>query len=626
MSISSQSLQQLQQHKRSVELYLRAFWDQGFYLQAQAEESESVDTTQSQFGSRILLAKKLIYLPSQLTLSANQTHYYRTAAMHGALHCVYKSPQFETGDLKLLQRVMIGLVEDLRIEQLAIQRFAGLEKLFLSFHQSIDQTNNSAIQLMARLSRSVLDTDYIDDSSWVNKGRSLIANNRALFANPELSREIGLQLANDMGQMRLPLNAGRYESIIKYRDDNSCLWHQLRHQQQQSLENQSASTSTQNKKLREKTHGRELAFSETETVHNPAQETGHLIENTGEGLEYIRHQPCDAESCEMTAEWDYRSHIYKQNWCRVHLVLAKQTDAGLIEQGIIDQQLTQHKYLLAQLRQLAKRLQMQRRQRRSKLLDGDELDPELMIAAMVALRSQTMPDPRIFMRDENHHSKSLSISVLMDLSESTNARLESSARSPEQSPEQSLEQSLEQSPEQSPGQSPGQRICELMRDAVLLLGETLNAADENFSIAGFNSDGRQRVNYIEYKHASESFANVRHRLAAIRGSYSTRLGAAIRYAASRLAQQPTMKKILLVITDGAPSDIDVFDSAYLLEDSRHAVAELVAMNIRPYCINLDPQAAHSIASIFGAGHYQTLHRIEDLPRVLSAFYIRHVRH
>ena len=87
-----------------------------------------------------------------------------------------------------------------------------------------------------------------------------------------------------------------------------------------------------------------------------------------------------------------------------------------------------------------------------------------------------------------------------------------------------------------------------------------------------------------------------------------------------------MKKILLVITDGAPSDIDVFDSVYLQQDGRHAVSELAAMNIRPYCINLDLQAAQSIARIFGAGHYQTLQRIEDLPSVLSAFYIRHVRH
>jgi len=592
MSAYSQSLQQLQTCKKSTELYLRAFWNQGFYLQAQPETGES---TQPQPGSRILLAKQRIYLPAQLVLPVNESLYYRAAAMHGALHSVYQSPQFETAELKLLQRVIIGLVEDLRIEQLAIQRFTGLEKLFLAFHQNIDPTVHSAVQLMARLSRSVLDGNYRDDSAWVKKGRDLIANNTELFCNAQLSREIGLQLANDMGQMRLPLNAGRYESIIKYRDDNSCLWTQTRQQQQQSPENQSVNTAAQNKKLRERSHGRELAFSEFETDHINAYETGHLIDNAGEGLEYIKHEAQTTETMWTTAEWDYRSHVYKQNWCHIHTSLAKQADAELIEQ-----QLTRHRHLLARLRHLAKQLQMQRRQRVSKLLDGDELDPDLMIAAMVALRSDSMPDPRVFMRDESHHSKSLSISVLMDLSESTNALIE--------------------------GASAGQRICELMRDAVLLLGETLSAADENFSIAGFNSDGRQRVNVIEYKHASESFNDVRQRLADIKGRYSTRLGAAIRYVASRLAQQPTMKKILLVITDGVPSDIDVFDNVYLQQDSRHAVAGLAAMNIRPYCINLDPQAAHSIARIFGAGHYQTLQRIEDLPRVLSAFYIRHVRH
>lgn len=594
MYTSLQSLQSLQTQKRSTELYLRAFWNQGFYLQPQPETAES---TESQATSRILLEKKRIYLPSQLTLPANEILYYRAAAMHSALHSVYQSPQFDTAELKLLQRVMIGLVEDLRIEQLAIQRFAGLKKLFLSFHQSIDPAGHSAMQLMARLSRSVLDENYRDDSAWVNKGRGLIANNSALFADGSLSRDIGLQLANDMGQMRLPLNAGRYESIIKYRDDNSCLWLQTRQQQQQSLQNQADNPPAQNRRLRERSQGRELAFSEFETDHADTGEMGHLVDNTGEGLEYIRHKSEASETVIMTAEWDYRSHIYKQNWCRIHVTLAQRNDPG-----VIDQQLSRHKFLLAQLRKLARQLQMQRRQRISKLLDGDELDPELMIAAMVALRSDTMPDQRLFMRDELHHSKSLSISVLMDLSESTNAWVENASA------------------------SPGQRICELMADAVLLLGETLGAADETFSIAGFNSDGRAQVNYIEYKQAHESFAAVRHRLAGMQGRYSTRLGAAIRHAASRLAQQPALKKILLVITDGAPSDIDVFDSAYLQQDSHHAVAGLAAMNIRPYCINLDPQAAQSIARIFGAGHYQTLQRIEDLPRVLSAFYLRHVRH
>ena len=597
MSASPQSLQQLQPHKKSTELYLRAFWNQGFYLQAQADASDTDDTAQSQSVSRILLAKKRIYLPAQLALPLDEALYYRAAAMHAALHSVYQSPQFEVAELKLLQRVIIGLVEDLRIEQLAIRRFAGLEKLFMQFHKSVDQTGHSAVQLMARLSKSVLDRHYTDDSAWVNKGRELIVNNNVLFANANLSRDIGLQLASDMGQMRLPLNAGRYESIIKYRDDNSCLWLQTRQQQQQSLQNQSENTTAQNKKLRERAQGRELAFSEIETKHNSTEDTGHLIENSGEGLEFIQHRPQPAETSVMTAEWDYRSHVYKQNWCRIHSRLAHQTDASLVEQ-----QLKQYKHLLAQLRKLAKQLQMQSRKRHSKLEDGDELDHDLLIAAMVDLRSHSMPDPRVFMRDEYHHSKSLSISLLMDLSESTNARLETSA------------------------EAKGQRICELMRDAVLLLGETLSAADENFSIAGFNSDGRQQVNYIEYKQINESFTDVRNRLADIRGSYSTRLGAAIRYAASQLAQQPTMKKILLVITDGAPSDIDVFDSRYLQQDSRHAVAGLAAFNIRPYCINLDPQASQSIARIFGEGHYQTLQQIRDLPRVLSTFYIRHVRH
>jgi nitric oxide reductase activation protein len=62
-------------------------------------------------------------------------------------------------------------------------------------------------------------------------------------------------------------------------------------------------------------------------------------------------------------------------------------------------------------------------------------------------------------------------------------------------------------------------------------------------------------------------------LMGLQAKYSTRLGAALRHmnslCASRL-QQP----IVLVLTDGVPSDIDCPDENYLWQDSQFAVAQL----------------------------------------------------
>lgn len=49
------------------------------------------------------------------------------------------------------------------------------------------------------------------------------------------------------------------------------------------------------------------------------------------------------------------------------------------------------------------------------------------------------------------------------------------------------------------------------------------------------------------------------RLAAMQASYSTRMGAAMRHAAQTLGAQNADKKLLLVLTDGQPCDVDVND-------------------------------------------------------------------
>jgi len=98
-----------------------------------------------------------------------------------------------------MQRTVIGLVEGLRIELLAIKKIPGLRSLWLDFH-SISGSSNSALNLMMRLSRSVLNPVYKDDSQWVEKGKQLFFSNEAMLHDVILFQEIGLGLANDLGQ------------------------------------------------------------------------------------------------------------------------------------------------------------------------------------------------------------------------------------------------------------------------------------------------------------------------------------------------------------------------------------------------------------------------------------------
>ena len=60
----------------------------------------------------------------------------------------------------------------------------------------------------------------------------------------------------------------------------------------------------------------------------------------------------------------------------------------------------------------------------------------------------------------------------------------------------------------------------------------------------------------------------------MQAGYSTRMGAAMRHAAHTLEHRQADKKLMLILTDGEPADIDVKDKKLLIQDAHKAVQEL----------------------------------------------------
>jgi nitric oxide reductase activation protein len=107
-------------------------------------------------------------------------------------------------------------------------------------------------------------------------------------------------------------------------------------------------------------------------------------------------------------------------------------------------------------------------------------------------------------------------------------------------------------------------------------------------------------------------------------NYSTRMGAAIRHAGHYLSHQQADKKLLLILTDGEPADIDTHDPKMLIDDARMAVREMDQENIYTYCINLDPKADEYVADIFGK-NYAVIDNIARLPERLPQLFMSLVK-
>jgi len=286
-------------------------------------------------------------------------------------------------------------------------------------------------------------------------------------------------------------------------------------------------------------------------------------------------------------EWDYNTHSYRPDWVSVYEALHPRGSPA-----DIDKLLEKHAALAKRLKQMFDLLKPQDKVRIRYQEEGSDLDLDVALRSLIDYKSGSTPDPRINMSHRNN-GRNIAVMILLDLSESLN--------------------------EKAAGCD--QTILELSQEAVSLLAWAIEKLGDPFAIAGFHSNTRHDVRFLHIKGYSEHWDDeVKGRLAAMEASYSTRMGAAMRHAAHYLDQQQADKKLMLILTDGEPSDIDSKDGRILIEDARQAVVELDQLGIYTYCINLDPKADEYVADIFGK-QYTIIDRVESLPEKLPQLFI-----
>ncbi len=103
------------------------------------------------------------------------------------------------------------------------------------------------------------------------------------------------------------------------------------------------------------------------------------------------------------------------------------------------------------------------------------------------------------------------------------------------------------------------------------------------------------------------------------------MGAAIRQAAKILDEQPAARRLLLILTDGKPNDLDLYDSRYGIEDTRMAIHEARRMGQQPFCVTIDREAGAYLPYLFGPAGFTVIRKPEELPRELPLLYAQLTR-
>ncbi|MCY1213696.1 hypothetical protein D9M68_265170 [compost metagenome] len=290
----------------------------------------------------------------------------------------------------------------------------------------------------------------------------------------------------------------------------------------------------------------------------------------------------------MYPEWDYRLERLREDWCTV------------VEQPVSMQFVDTSTLTARNVHKTVGRLALKARAELSRdgrlrgQLEGETLDLDAAIAMLIERRRGLRSEPRLFIRP-GRGKRPLSLILLVDLSRSTN--------------------------DIAPGAT--QSVLDREKSAAIMLARTAIECGHRVAIHGFSSNTRACVNYFRLLDFGQKMeTSVEQAVLSLNGQFSTRIGTAFRHAGSFLLGEACQHRAILAVTDGEPSDIDVYDRNYLLEDAREAVQEISRRGIRTYGAVVDGGAADYARRIFGYGNFCIADSSEVLPARLSTIYAR----
>jgi len=158
------------------------------------------------------------------------------------------------------------------------------------------------------------------------------------------------------------------------------------------------------------------------------------------------------------------------------------------------------------------------------------------------------------------------------------------------------------------------RVKEVRDVAVLLL------VDLSRSTANYAAGSQLRVlevalgvDYYRIKDFDEVLNDpVRRRIAAMTPRRNTRMGAAIRHAAAQMASVSSRVRLLILLGDGFPNDLD-YKHDYAVADTRKAISELRAEGIYVHAVTVNIGADPRLDQLYGDIHHSVISEVQDLP-------------
>lgn len=310
-------------------------------------------------------------------------------------------------------------------------------------------------------------------------------------------------------------------------------------------------------------------------------------------LDSIDFQSPDAEQLEegvktyLYKEWDMELGDYKLEWCLVRERIAPDDPNNFVEE------LAEKLHgIIGLIRRQFVKLRPERFKKFKAQPYGDDLDIDALVEAVVEARSSSFLSENIYIRRDKR-IRDVAVLFLIDMSGSTEEKVG------------------------------GKRVIDIEKEGMALMAEALDSLGDPFAIYGFSTEGRFRVDVFSVKSFGEPYSEqVRRRLGNLEPGKLTRMGAVLRHAASKLEQVQAKVKLMVIMTDGRPYDMEYGRLDYATADTAKAFKEARQGRIHPFIITSDQQGVTYLRNICPQTQSIILPRVELLPKVLPALYRR----
>jgi nitric oxide reductase NorD protein len=310
-------------------------------------------------------------------------------------------------------------------------------------------------------------------------------------------------------------------------------------------------------------------------------------------------------------EWDHVAQAYRRAWCRVRETRLDPAPSA----RFFDETLRAYGALVPQVRRQLERVAYEGLRRVHRLPHGEEIDLDAAIEGRVDRRAGLTPDDNVYVA-RRPQARDVTVAVLVDVSSSTAEHVQDAPPGP-----------MAQALARVHGRA-YRTILDVEREALVLLMAALERIGDTYGIYCFSGTGRSDVKFQVLKDLDEPLTDtVTTRLDSVRPVHTTRMGAAVRHAVRKLRSHESKTRLLVLLSDGRPFDVDYgqqygdgAEVAYAQRDTREALAEAQRQGVRPFVLTVDPHGNDYLRAMCDGVGYEALDDVAGLPLRLVSLY------